>query len=265
MTRLPLLFLPFLLTACPATGDDSKATDDTGPGTGDTSCGVTIDETIPSSGATDADYRAAIEFHLSDADSTATATSSIAGTTQLSDDSETVYFIPNEPLEPSTSYTVTLNYCGGSADLSFTTSSLGTPLSDPSILVGKTYSLDLAGARIVEPDGIGSVLTSYLTQVILVGVTSVDGSSIEMMGAIGAEGSDPPTQDTCTETIDFPTADFSDQPFFTVGPQDTTLSVAGYDITIGELNITAAIGAISRHSPTTRRSWRRSAIRQSCP
>jgi hypothetical protein len=239
MTRsLLFLVLPLAFTACVGedAGKDTSETDHL-------SCEVTIDETVPLQGAMDADYRAAIEFHLSDADSSATVSTSIAGTTTLADDDQTVIFTPSAPLTPSTAYTVTLDYCGGSAELAFTTSAVGTEVPDTSALVGLTYALDLADARIVEPAGIGSVLTSYLTQDILVGVDSVEGTQIQMIGAVGVEDADPPTQNYCDPSIDFPVADFSENPFFQIGPRTTTLSVAGYNIEIGDLEITGSFSA----------------------
>ncbi|MDP2314474.1 MAG: Ig-like domain-containing protein [Pseudomonadota bacterium] len=233
-----ILFLPLLLTAC--AGGDEK-TDDTGEVVA--GCEIEIESTIPTAGALDADWRAAIEFKLSDADPTATVSSSISGTTTLVDDGETVIFTPNEPLAPSTAYTVTLNYCRGASDLNFSTSSDGTPLTDTGILVGRTYALDLAGARILEPAGVGTVLTSYLTQDILVGVSAVSSTDITMIGAIGKEKVSPPEQDYCDPSIPFPIANFSEQPYFQIGPQTTTLAVAGYSIEIGDLEITGTFAA----------------------
>ncbi|MDP2309051.1 MAG: Ig-like domain-containing protein [Pseudomonadota bacterium] len=235
-----ILLLPFLLTACPA--PDGKV-DDTGSDTGTAACEISIESTIPSSGALDADYRASIEFKLSDADATATVTSTIAGTTTLVDDGETIIFTPNAPLEPSTAYTVTLNYCRGASDLTFTTSADGTPLTDVNILLGRTYALNLGEARIVEPAGVGSILGTYLTQDILVGVQTVDATEIQMIGAIGVEGSSPPEQDYCTSSIPFPVANFSAQPYFQIGPQTTTLAVAGLEIVIGDLEITGTFAS----------------------
>ncbi len=238
MTR-SLLLLSLLITAC--TGEDKAG--ETGDTAGTDSCDVTIKSTLPAANAVDANYRAAIEFNLSAADPTAMASSSVAGTTTLVDDGETVIYTPNAPLEPSTAYTVTLDYCGGTADLMFTTSSDGTPLTDVQVLVDRTYALDLAGARILEPAGVGTVLTSYLTQDILVGVKTVDATSIQMIGAIGVEGSSPPEQNYCDPSIPFPSADFSAQPYFQIGPQTTTLAVAGYEIEIGNLEITGTFAA----------------------
>ena len=235
-----LLFIPLLMTAC--TGEADKA-DDTAGDTNAAGCEITF-ESLPSSGALDADYRAPIEFHLSDPDTTATVTSAdIAGTTSSPDGYETIIFTPNEPLAPSTPSTVTLNYCRGSSDITFTTSGLGAPLSSPDILETRTYALDLAGARILEPAGVGSVLTSYLTQSILVGVVSADATKIQMLGAIGKEDVTPPEQDYCDPSIDFPEADFTAQPYFQIGPQDTTLAVAGLALEIGDLEITGTFAA----------------------
>jgi hypothetical protein len=234
-----LFLLPFLLTACPADKADDTAGTDTDP----EGCDVEIDETIPTSGAIDADYRASVEFHLSDPDPTATATSSVAGTSWRNADNDIVYFTPDAALAPSTPYTVSLTYCAGTADLAFSTSSLGTSISDPEgTLKDKTFELLLGDARIVEPDGIGSVLSSYLTQAILVGVVSVD-TDIQMMGAIGKEDVSPAAQDYCDPTIPFPSADFSQQPFFQIGPETTTLAVAGYEITIEDLAISGTFAA----------------------
>lgn len=234
MTRAIFLF-PLLLTACPADKDSA----DTAGGTGnpDGTCEIEVDETIPADGAVDAYYRGWIEFHLDDPDPTATIETDIPGTQDTNEDGDVIYWIPSEPLAPSTAYTATLHYCGGDPEISFTTSSLGTAVA-PEDLLERTYALDLQGARIVEPDGIGSVLTSQLTQQILVGVQTADATSIQMIGAIGAEGSDPPVQGYCDPTIPFPAADFDGNPFFSIGPEDTTLSVAGYDIEIGQLEIT---------------------------
>lgn len=234
-----LFLLPFLLTACPdPKADDTAITDTDGEG-----CDVQIDETIPVTGAIDADYRSSIEFHLSDPDPTATASSSVAGQSWRNADNDVVYFTPDAPLSPSTPYTVDLTYCGGTASISFTTSALGTSISDPEgTLKDKTYELLLSDARIVEPDGIGSVLSSYLTQAILVGVVSVD-TEIQMMGAIGVEDATPAMQDYCDPTIPFPSADFSEQPFFQIGPETTTLSVAGYNITIEDLAISGTFAS----------------------
>ncbi len=179
MTRIALpLTLLLLASGCDNGGKDSEVTDIT--------CDVTV-TTYPASGAADHYYMDPIEFYLSDVDASATVSSEIAGTTSVSEDGKTVTFTPDAPLSPSTAYSVTLDYCGGAAELSFTTSALGTEIADPNTLVGKTYNVNLADANIVSPAGVGSILGSVLTTPILIGVISA-GSSLEMIGAIGVEG-----------------------------------------------------------------------------
>lgn len=239
-----LLFLSALvLMGCP--GGDEKDSGDTA-GDLDTSadgCEIEVEETVPAPDAVDAYYRGTIEFRLDDPDPTAEIETDIPGVQSTNEAGDVIYWTPSEPLAPSTSYSATLHYCGGDAEINFTTSALGTELTDAQTLVGRTYVLDLQNARIVEPDGIGSVLTSYLTQDILVGVETVSDTKIQMVGAIGAEDASPPRQEFCDPTIPFPEADFDESPFFVIGPEDTTLSVAGYSITIGELEISGTFAA----------------------
>jgi len=225
---LSLTVVPFLLlNAC---SGDTKESD-----TASATCPVTIKETLPAEGADDFYYMSPIEFHLSEADATAVASSDIPGTSTVSDDGTVVFYTPTSPLEPKTSYSVTLDYCGGSAEITFTTSELGGAV-DAASLVGNTYNLDITKARITEPPNIGSVLSSLLTVSILVGVESYSDPDLTLLGAIAGEGTT--TQDFCTQTIDFPVADFSGAPTFQVGPQDTVITVSGAGIPINDLNVT---------------------------
>ncbi|MES2640068.1 MAG: hypothetical protein V4850_11315 [Myxococcota bacterium] len=105
-------------------------------------------------------------------------------------------------------------------------------------LTGRTYVVSLADATITEPSGIGSFLSGYLTQEILLGVVSVSDTEIEMIGTIAVEGSSPAEQDYCLATIDFPTADFTGNPDFQIGPSDLSLDVGGVTIALTELLVT---------------------------
>ena len=64
------------------------------------------------------------------------------------------------------------------------------------------------------------------------------GSTVQMIGALAVKNST--RQDYCDPSIAFPEADFSANPFFSIGPQDTTFNVAGYAVDIEDLNITGA-------------------------
>ncbi len=210
-------------------------------------CGVEIsDKDIwPAAGSTDFYYRGAIEVHLSDADDTAEISmdaDGVSGTSWRSDDDKTVFFQPDAPLAPSTPYSYTVSYCTADVVIDFTTSGLGEDIADVDGLVGQVYELDLASGRIVVPEGVGSVLESYLTVQVLLEVLS-SGDEIEFLGAI-ADEDNPGTQDFCIQTLEFPeAADFSDAPYFVIGPATTTISVADYEVTIEDLEISGTFSA----------------------
>ncbi len=210
---------------------------DTGD-TGEEACGVSV-TTFPTDGSFDAYYRGNIEFKLTKPDSTATIETSIPGTQMVSEDGLTVYWVPSAPLDPSTGYSATLHYCSGDAVIEFTTNTLGTSIADDSTLRGRTFSLDLANARVTEPPGISSLLSSELDGVtIYVGVQDYQGTTLTMIGALGREGAATPTQEYCDPSIDFPAADFSETPHFEIGGQGSTdISVAGVTVTIDNLRI----------------------------
>lgn len=235
---------------CSDKGDDTGngGTGDGGSGDGGSGeCTVSVDSTWPIDGETDAYYRTQVEFDLSGADPTGTPSISltdaggtaVAGTQALSDDGKTVYFYPSAPLANATSYTASLTYCGGNPSISFTTGNLGGALTAD--LAGKGYIVDLNNARFVEPAGVASLLLGELNNNILLGVESASGTSLEMIGAISVEGGT--AQDVCEESIDFPTVDFSQSPYFELPPTDTTISAAGYDITISQLSVSGTFAA----------------------
>lgn len=240
-----MVLLAWVLGTLVGCGGD-KAGDDTGGGQEET-CEVQISETVPSGGASDFYYRGTIEVYFTAADSEGSVTlmdsagTEVAGATSWSEDGTVLYFTPSTPLSPSTDYTLMIDYCGGNPEVAFRTSEVGGE-ADVNSLVGKAYEIDLGSARFVEPAGIGAILGEVLSQSILVGVLSADESSIQMVGAISDDEATTVQQDMCTESIAFPAADFSENPFFAIGPQDTTISIAGYSATIKDLEVSGAFG-----------------------
>lgn len=234
MTR-SLLVSAVLLTACETATDTAETAGE---------CGVSITSTLPATNAVDAYYRGNIEFKLSAADSTATIETSIVGHQETSEDGLTVYWIIDEPLQPSTPYSATLHYCTGDAPIEFSTSALGTSIADPSLLVGTSYLLNLKDARVTEPPGIGSLISSELGNVsIYVGITEMADPKIKMIGALGREDVEN-TQEYCDPSIDFPEADFSAAPHFEIGGEGaTTITVADVSVTIDNLRIAGDFAA----------------------
>lgn len=198
----------------------------------------------PEDGETAAYYRGTVEAKLATADTTATITladgagAAIAGSSVVND--KIVVFTPSAPLTASTAYTATISHACGEATWSFTTSMIGGAVTDD--LVGNTYALDLQSGRFVQPAGIGDLVAEYLTTDILIGVSSVGNGKINMVGAVGVEGANPPEQDVCNPTIPFPEADFNEDPYFEIDATGsaTPISVAGYTVNIDDLQLSGA-------------------------
>jgi hypothetical protein len=201
-------------------------------------CESTPEFVSPINGGSEHFYLDPIEVELSDPDPTATLSltdssgNSLSGTVSFRDDGELLSFQPDSPLAPTSSYTATVTTCSAEGSASFSTSSLGNPIS--SELAGKTYAVELSLARLIEPAGVGDLLLGSLENVIFVGVESVSDAEIAMLGAI--DDPDTGAQDYCTPSIPFPAATW-ENPTFQVGPADTTLNVSGLDITINSLSI----------------------------
>ncbi len=209
----------------------------------DAACDIEIDSTYPEDGADDFYYRASIEFNLSDPDTSGPTITvdGVSGTTSYSDDNETIYFTPDAPLDPSTEYTATLSFCRGDSSITFSTSSLGEDISTD--LLCKTYVVDFDSANFIEPATLGSMIGGLIPVDVLLSVMDVTDTTITIMGAISEEGSDPPVQDLTTPTIYFPEADFTDAPYFQVGPSTTTISVDVYSVPLYDLMISGTFAA----------------------
>lgn len=110
-------------------------------------------------------------------------------------------------------------------------------------LTAQTYEVDLAAATWVQPNGVGDFIGGYLTTTLLLGIESATETELEMMGALSVEGSSPAEQDYCLPTIDFPTADFSGNPRFEIGPTDISLSLGGASVDVSDFTVTGAFAA----------------------
>jgi len=131
---------------------------------------------------------------------------------------------PDQHLSPGTTYVATVTWSTGSAQITFTTSELGTPVLDPwNDVVGRDYVRDFSRATIVEPPlGIMDPV-EYFTALRVVSVASAT-DTIELFGApVTGDGGDY-TQDLCTPTFAF-TGDMAGDwcnPHAALGPLDVT-------------------------------------------
>ena len=259
-TFVALFGAALVLTACDGGDGDTDDTDTPTP-----SCEITVSNAIPSDGETAFYYRGALSWEFSEVDDSASVTLADAGGADVAGSGEWIgdiyIWTPSAPLAPSTSYTATLTTCDGdnSIETGFTTSAVGASVNDGDVQ-DSAYALDLASGNFVDPPGVGALLQSQLDVDILIGVTNAAGADLQLVGAIGEDGANPPAQDLCTESIDFPAADFSENPYFEVGPQTTTLDVQGLSVTIDDLFVSGAfspdggevVGAVLAGSIDTR-------------
>ncbi len=227
----------FGLVACSNDGKGDSGADGGGDG-GSSACDIQATNFLP--GDASAHYRDDIGWTLSAADASASISLSdsggtdVGGSTWTADDGK-VYFTPDSPLTPSTSYTSVISFCdgGGSESHDFSTSDVGTPVSCD--LTGRGYRVALGQANFVEPAALGGLIGSLLEQDILLGVEAVADTELTMLGAISVDAGGK--QDYCNPSIAFPPAEFSN-PTVQIGPQDTTIDAAGVQVTINGLEMT---------------------------
>ena len=216
--------------------------DDSGP----EACVATVlvgsdgtDSVIPEAGATDVYYREQLQVSFTadpqDAivqvlDATGTALSNAVVTWSEG----RVQAFVDVTLEPSTAYTLHVVACDVVSDYSFTTSSLGVPLTIlPEDLVGRTYMFRLSDANITEPAFLDAVAGMYLIVPLLIGVTASDATTIDMLGALGYHEDDGSyTQIDGQPTWDFPAGDFAEQPYFEAFADQITITYSDIPVPI---------------------------------
>jgi len=70
-----------------------------------------------------------------------------------------------------------------------------------------------------------------------------DAQTIKWVGAPGWTDSGVLTQYPCAEAIDFDNADFSGNPYFSVGPKDFNLNISGFELPVESLVIEGSFDA----------------------
>lgn len=177
-----------------------------------------------------------IVFFLSNPDFSAAIEGPVPGKTVITGGGTTVTFVPDEELAYEQAYTFTLHGCGGETPLNFSTF-WGEPLPDITVEVrGETYAVDMQTARIVQPPGLGAILSGLVDSSILIHVLDVDATSLQALGAASIPLHD--TQDFCSATARFPSADFTLSPDISLGPVTLPLSLAGVRVPVRELAFT---------------------------
>ena len=236
-------------------GDDTAVDSDDSQDSGDSQdsdtgvpCTTQVLELTPADGATGVYYRDAVTAAFDGDGSTALFTLS-GGPSEpyspaWSDGNLKATF--DMVLAPDTTYTFTASICDSSKSVSFTTSHLGTPIAmDPMDLKDVTWKFRLSDdAEITEPAFLDVLASQYVTQPLLVGVTYADATTIDLLGALGFYQETDATyyQDTTEVPWDFPAADFTDSPYFSVTASDVlTLSYNGIAIPIQGFHLEGTI------------------------
>lgn len=210
----------------------------------DLECEISV-TLFPGPDVSNAYYRSNVEASFTPSQIPAGATITVTGPDgEVSGSTETagrrLVFTPSSPLAPNTDYSTTVTYdCEGSsltATADWSTSAVGESIGDLTSLQDNAYALNLADANFIEPEGVGGLIGQFLEFDLLVGIAEVDvaGETITMVGALGVEG-ESGVQEPCVETIPFPPADISENPYFEVGPQQFSVNVSGTEVTIEDL------------------------------
>jgi hypothetical protein len=93
--------------------------------------------------------------------------------------------------------------------------------------------VDLASARWVEPAGVGALLQQYFDSALLLEFNQL-APTLDVLMSLSAL----PGQDLCELTVDQPPGDFSQDPYFSVGPATVAFDMQGIDIAWEGMNLT---------------------------
>ena len=223
------------------TSDNSGGSGSDGPPA--SSCETTVNRVSPLDGAVGHYYLDPIVFELSEADETARVEAEFSGETTVSEDGLTITYMPDEPLEPSTTYAVTLDYCRGAPTVSFTTSHYGMPPEASTELEGATFTLSFTGGEMLVGENAGELMNAIFRWPIMVQILDVDGPYLNVLAGIGLEGVEPVEQNTCARTIEMNQIPTVDLPYVSGRVEDSTFGAYGGEIRFESFDFETTISA----------------------
>lgn len=183
-------------------------------GEGGGGCTIEVTSLTPESGESGVYYRSEIAAQFDDdvSGEALTITLSADGADvpvshTLSDNGFDAIITPDSPLLANTTYTLSVSVCESQLQSQFTTSEYGGAL-DIAVeeLAGRTYNFDLGGGEYVQPEGLGPVLGSFLSEPLLIGVGTTSGTSVAILGTQGIEDGSSVIPDPSFPIWDFGTA-----------------------------------------------------------
>lgn len=149
-------------------------------------------------------------------------------------------------LAANTEYTLSAAVCDNQLQSRFTTSAYGEPLSlSYGDLAGRTYHFNLGDADYAQPEGLGAVLSTFLTDPLLIGVGTVDASSIQILGTQGRMNEDTGeiTRRSGFDIWDFGVASFAEAPYFESEPTDIAIVYSGVEIPMYDFRLAGTFSA----------------------
>lgn len=243
-SHLRLAVLPVWACACSASLPKSQG--DSGGRTSVEStpeCEVVISQTDPFDGQSDHYWRDPFVFTFSEPDDTAQVLFDRPGTSWWDESGTVLTFQPDQPLEPSASHSVAIDFCRSTPELAFQTSPFGLPISDPSALVGKTWEVQLGSGRFVEGRGIGEPLAGFFNRSVYFQVLGLGPAGLDLRVAMSGTPVDPAGQDTCFATVDLMGLDPSEAPYFTFDVEDFVLGAWEGSLAMLEFSLKGTIAA----------------------
>ncbi len=259
-----------LLAGCKADDDDTGSADDDVAGDDDTTEDVTGDDDstecrqieiaanglFPPPGESYAYHRTPVIATFTIPAESATLELEIAdtgdpvdGTLETTPDDTQVVFQPMTPLSLATLFRATVHAVGGedrdelTETWEFTTSSTGTPLEHPQIVVDQAWRIDMNHLRSVQP-ALPTLVSGELAGAAVLGVVSFEPASGEVKAI--ATPIDPLSGevDYCLESREFPMAPFAptEDPYLELGPTETlSFPVEGFDIQVHDARIRGSV------------------------
>ena len=105
-------------------------------------------------------------------------------------------------------------------------------------VTGFSYAIDLSTGVWVKPSPlIGGLLGDALDVQVLMSVEEATDETLDLVGALPDTDSEELVQDVCLPTLDFDPIDFSDSPYFRVGPTNFPIELLGFSLTIWDMDI----------------------------
>lgn len=226
---------------------DEELPDDTGGGDGGggdggADCTIAVDSVSPASGSVDVSYRAELVavfdsdareagpvFSLTDSAGAAVPTNFSFDETGL----VAVVTPASGALGALETYIFGAAVCNNQLQTQFTTALYGGPLEvEPADLVGNTYHFDLGGAEYLQPEGLGGVLATFLTDPLLIGIGAASETALTIQGTQGRINVDTGaiSQRPGFDVWDFGSASFTEQPYFESAPADISINYGGAEI-----------------------------------